>query len=501
MQKPKLDVLVCLLCYAGNGGVATVLPEIAVWFAKLYSKMQNDDRIGRIAVKRAGDIPLTMVRNGLVKAAKDGGFDCLMMIDSDNVPDLYDGHAPNAKPFWETSFDFLYERALKGLPSVVCAPYCGPPPHPVGGGQENVYVFHVSSDESDDKDPSKHGAVRFEAYTREHAAIMRGIQPIAAGPTGCILYTTDAFDLMPLHGMTDEEILQKHASGEISTARAKQLLRMESWFFYEFTDQYQTQKSSTEDVTNTREIQFAGIEKFGEPVVFCNWDAWAGHYKPKCVGAPQVLRIEQVSNIFAEAVRSNVSTREESVYLDLPDDFDDAPMFDEEEETEVARPKRINPEAVPDSVCFELKSLMSKIKAARNIVIGDKTGELMKAVQVEETSAICQPGVPVPSGVRLVMGLGENPDEVAMKLTPQELHAVIIREDCTDDLEETVRQWLRHLYVGQGRGYLVVVSNKPMDIDVLAETLEFEGWETLISEHGMSAMIRKEGQGNVNPYV
>jgi hypothetical protein len=81
------------------------------------------------------------------------------------------------------------------------------------------------------------------------------------------------------------------AAGKVGVARAKQLLAMESWFYYEYEDGECTHKASTEDCTNTREIQLAGIEKHGEPVVFCNWDSWAGHYKPKCVGKPTPLRI------------------------------------------------------------------------------------------------------------------------------------------------------------------------------------------------------------------
>jgi hypothetical protein len=29
--------------------------------------------------------------------------------------------------------------------------------------------------------------------------------------------------------------------------------------------------------------------------VFCNWDAWAGHWKPKCVGKPQIVQAQDIS--------------------------------------------------------------------------------------------------------------------------------------------------------------------------------------------------------------
>ena len=326
MDNLKLDILFAQFCYAGNGGVATVLPDYVPWFARVSSDLANDDTVGRVAIRQYGDIPLAMERNRVVADAKRDGYDVIVMLDSDNIPDLYLGKRSGALPFIETSYRFLHDRAKRGVPTVVCAPYCGPPPHPTKGGQENVYVFYATEDETEDEIHGVHRHspdgtpvhnVKFEPYSREHAPMMTGIQPIAAGPTGCIMYSTDAFDLMPVHGRTDEEILEDHAKGRITSERAMQLLRMESWFFYEYTDSQQTRKASTEDVTNTREIQFAGIEKHGEPVLFCNWDAWAGHMKPKCVGAPAPLRLENVSRIFAEAVRSNKSATERTVELVL----------------------------------------------------------------------------------------------------------------------------------------------------------------------------------------
>lgn len=324
MQKPKLDVLVVFFAFGGNGSVGMQLPQITTWFAKLHHWMKQDERIGRVACITGGDIPLSMERNRMVKKAMNEGFDCILMLDSDNVPDLYVGHDPKAVQFFPTSFDFLYSRALRGLPSVVCAPYCGPPPHPTRGGEENVYVFYAEANETPDPN-APHPSMRFKAYSREHASIMTGIQPIAAGPTGVILYSVDAFKLMPTKPDV-EQVLTDVATNKIGVARAKQLLAMESWFYYEYEDGECTHKASTEDCTNTREIQLAGINKFGEPVVFCNWDSWAGHYKPKCVGKPSPLKIEQVSSVFAEAVRANISTEDSAVMLDLPDIVPDEPV-------------------------------------------------------------------------------------------------------------------------------------------------------------------------------
>lgn len=309
----KVDVLIAQFSYAGNGGVAAVLPELATWLASLTQTLRDDDRIGRVAVKRYGDIPLTMERNRVVRDAIDGKYDIIVMLDSDNIPDLYLGKKAWAKPFWSSSFDFAFGRLMRGIPTVVAAPYCGPPPHPVNGGEENVYVFYTQSNRTD----SGHPFHRFEAYSREHASQMRGIQEMAAGPTGCILYTTSAFGLMEFDRRPIEQILADFKAGQLTAEQCQRRIQTQSYFFYEFTDQWQSRKSSTEDVTNTREIAMAGQLKHGEPVTFCNWDAWAGHMKPHCVGMPEPIRMEQVSAVYQEAVLKGVKADESIANVDF----------------------------------------------------------------------------------------------------------------------------------------------------------------------------------------
>lgn len=312
----KVDVLVAQFCYAGNGGVAAILPELGTWLVSLCQTLSKDDRVGRVHVKRYGDVPLTMERNRVVRDAIDGKYDLIVMLDSDNIPDLYLGKRAWSKAFWDSSFEFAFERLLRGVPSVVCAPYCGPPPHPVNGGEENVYVFHATSNRSGGASPFH----RFEAYTREHASQMRGIQEIAAGPTGCILYTTSAFDLMQFDRRPIAQILADYRSGLMNAEECQRSIQKQSYFFYEYTDQFQTRKASTEDVTNTREIAMAGQLKHGEPVVFCNWDAWAGHMKPMCVGMPEPIRMEQVSAVYQEAVLSGIHADEVIAEVDFMGD-------------------------------------------------------------------------------------------------------------------------------------------------------------------------------------
>ena len=313
MQTPKLDVFVAFLTFGGNGSVSTIIPSHSDWLAETAVKAANDPRVGRFEWARFGDIPLDIERNKIVEHAKKGGFDVVIMLDSDNFIDKYVGHDPSAKPFWDSSFDFLYERTLKGLPTVVCCPYCGPPPDDVRGGMENVYVFQFTDLET--LQPGQpQGQVKLTAYSREHATMMKGIGSIGAGPTGVIMYSMSAFDLFP-PCVPKEEILEGYAKGQYTIERAKELLDRQGWFFYE-ANANRTEKQSTEDVTNTREIQMAGLMKHGQPVLFCNWDAWAGHWKPKCVGKPLVLPIEAVGSMFRDAVRNNVSVHERIVEVD-----------------------------------------------------------------------------------------------------------------------------------------------------------------------------------------
>ena len=70
MKHSTVDVLVAVLTYGGNGGVATCLPTHATWLSKITRAMSHDPRIGKISIRQYGDIPLSMERNRIVKDAK-----------------------------------------------------------------------------------------------------------------------------------------------------------------------------------------------------------------------------------------------------------------------------------------------------------------------------------------------------------------------------------------------------------------------------------------------
>ena len=282
MTPAKVNVLIAQFAYGGTGGVPWVLPSHTNWIARLYHDLVKDERVDKIAIQTLSDTPITMSRNRVVKTARDTGYDFILMLDSDNTPDIEKDDDPAWKPFWQTSFDFAYGRLVRGLPSVVCAPYCGIPPH------ENVYVFQWQSPETSETSP-----ISLEQYTRNHAAIMAGIQPVAAGPTGVTLYSTTAFDL-----------------------------QKPPWFYYEYNNDEQTAKSSTEDVTNFRDIALLGHQKYGEPVLFCNWDSWAGHAKVKTVRKPRVVYASDVNARFREAIACNLDRGTQEVEVDFTDGLD-----------------------------------------------------------------------------------------------------------------------------------------------------------------------------------
>jgi hypothetical protein len=221
------------------------------------------------------DTPITLSRNKAVHDAKNSGCDVLLMIDSDQYIDCEE----DGKPFWDTSFDFLYNHYDKG-PVCIMAPYGGPPPF------ESVYIFHWWAAESECADQK----YRLEMVDRNHAAMLTGIQECAAGPTGVSLWDMRCFDLME-----------------------------RPYFEYEWKDDWCDEKASTEDVYATRNLSWAGLEKLGYNPVFANWDAWAGHMKPKLVRKP---RVPTASSVHAGLRKAVLENREFIHTAKLPDESD-----------------------------------------------------------------------------------------------------------------------------------------------------------------------------------
>ncbi len=244
-REGKKRVLLMRFPYGGSerGEVGDWLVSAALW-------AERDGRVADLKIGRMNDTPITMTRNKAARIAVDGGYDLLLMIDSDMVPDC-EGGAPR---FLQTAFDFWWGHAG---PCVIGAPYCGPPP------DETPYVFVWRNTQNDTPEPES----RITMYTREEAADMSGTQRCAALPTGLILIDVKAF-----------------ASLE------------SPYFYYEYQDEHCQGKASTEDVTFSRDLDFAGVP------LYCTWDCWAGHVKTKVVKKPQVIRLGALPGKFCKAV-------------------------------------------------------------------------------------------------------------------------------------------------------------------------------------------------------
>jgi len=290
-----LDILFVQYAYGGNGGVASTLPEIVEWWADTKIKMHLDPRIGRIETCIIADTPITMGRNKAVQEARRRNCDLILMIDSDNKPDTRVGGDHEAKPFWDSSFEFVYDRKVKGLPTGIAAPYCGPPPNELGSGEENPYAFYWTNNQTESPDD----IFRIAQYERMHAAMMKGIHPVAAVPTGLTLWTTDCFDLPELYDT--RRVIDELMSGKLDKAGALQKLKRQGYFYYEYEDVFCESKASTEDVTASRDISLAGHAKGYGDCLWMNFDSWAGHMKPKCVGKPQRIAADYVAAELGQA--------------------------------------------------------------------------------------------------------------------------------------------------------------------------------------------------------
>lgn len=296
----KLNIFVGFPSYGGNGGIAAEHPDIREWWVETVLKMKADPRIGDIHTKTLNDTPCPMVRNRFVRLAKEHNCDLLLMVDSDQSPNLHRGESW-FRPFWDVAFEEIYSHYHRG-PLVVGAPYGGPP-----NGSENVYVFRWDNrgDRGDETSMS------LDQYSRHEASMMHGVQEAAALPTGLILYDMRLFDLVEPTAMTRGDALDAYKRGEISKAVAMSAMN-EGYFYYEWKSRFADEKASTEDVQSTRDMSLAGMAVLGYNPVRCAWDSWIGHWKPWNVGRPKRYAVEDISATFVRAVEKS-SSRNESI--------------------------------------------------------------------------------------------------------------------------------------------------------------------------------------------
>lgn len=243
-------------------------PDVTNWLVKTALECETDPE-GRIEEQshtyRDGT-PITALRNEIVKLARTEGYDLVVMVDNDMHPDCESGEG--VRPFWGSTFDYWWEHHhpdVSDVPCVIGAPYCGPPPNSL------VYVLDWTQTTNDPAD----NAMKLSLIDRDCAIYRKGITPVAALPTGCIMYDVRCFNYLP-----------------------------PPYFYYEYGDVECSVRISTEDITNTRDLTLAVVgEDFEKPVqVLCNWDSWAGHHKLYEVRKPKPILPKYVPKKFRDMV-------------------------------------------------------------------------------------------------------------------------------------------------------------------------------------------------------
>lgn len=239
----RSNVLVAVFTYARQLGA-----DILTYCTRLYGQMVDHPHLNQLEVAYSFGYPTDRCRNHVVKSARANKFDFVLMLDDDQIPDLLLGKEPGAVPFLPTALDFCYEHKS---PCMVGAPYCSGPP-----GQEVVVMKHREYA----PDNLNGCGLKIDKYTRDEAAVLTGIQRVAALPTGCLLADLRAFDVIE-----------------------------PPWFYYEYVDPpYNTLLASTEDVVLTRNADWLGIPQY------CHWSAWAGHSKQFVVGKPAASPVADI---------------------------------------------------------------------------------------------------------------------------------------------------------------------------------------------------------------
>lgn len=220
-------------------------PESTDLYVDMVLRAKDDPRVEKYHLWKISDTPITMGRNRAIKEALQVGADILFMLDADM------GRLPGEQPFYPIAMDFLIGREV---PAIIGAPYCGPMP------SCSVYVFHWTNHANIPH--TEYPDVHLKMIGREDAAKRSGIEEVAALPTGLV-----AIDLRCITGFVDP------SSG-------KEVSVPVPWFDYEWTDQYQTEKASTEDVYFTRNASLVGCK------CYCAWDSWHAHHKLTEIGRP-----------------------------------------------------------------------------------------------------------------------------------------------------------------------------------------------------------------------
>lgn len=267
---PKLSLM-----FARFPGGGIERKECTNWIVETVCKIKQNPDISTIVPFDQSDTPIAMVRNLAVRTAFQTKCDYLLMIDNDMEPDVKRDGKPvkdGALPFWDVAWDHMMNNLAN--PCAIAAPYCGPSPF------NNVYIFRWRTHNNRSR-PTDMPAWKLDMFTREEAAVMGGISEVAALPTGLVLYDMRVFANMK-----------------------------KPFYYYEYPDEWQSQKASTEDVTQTRDQSLAWYASGGKigGRVFCAWDSWAAHHKDEAVMPPVNVGADAIGASFRHAVEQGRNT-------------------------------------------------------------------------------------------------------------------------------------------------------------------------------------------------
>lgn len=261
----KISLLVNVFTYSKQIGA-----DVFVYTHGAHALQRTNPRVSEVAVSYTNGYPTDMVRNAVVKEAKANGHHFVLMLDDDMHPDLGLSSTlhrdETAVPFLPTAMDFALKH---DGPCLIGAPYCSAPPsQEVLVMKERVRFPNM---------PDGCGGF-LDKYTRDEAALMKGIQRVAALPTGVMLVDLRVLDILP-----------------------------PPWFSYEFKDPpFNTRLASTEDVVFSRNADWLGVPSY------CAWDSWAGHVKVWTTSRPVVCPVTGVGRSVYEAYKKGWRPAEDS---------------------------------------------------------------------------------------------------------------------------------------------------------------------------------------------
>jgi hypothetical protein len=237
-QKPIWPVDIFLARFPGPSGIE--YRESVDYCMRLQAAAYKDPRVGIFQFDSEPHLQIDVARNAAVEKAKTAGADLLIMIDNDMQPDHVAPHIASKRQFFPDLLDLLETKWTRDSlnPMIVGVPYrTGAPFYlPLG------YYLQPGNDEYGDP------VHDLAEIPEDSAMIMRGIQLAPAVAAGLLAITMDVFSFLHLP------------------------------YFELKTNESRTKLRNTEDLTFCGDAFASGIK------CYCNWDAWAVHWKRSPIG-------------------------------------------------------------------------------------------------------------------------------------------------------------------------------------------------------------------------